>query len=491
MIDLDPLSGHADPRLYVPLDTSERALAGISAYLKQGRSPLLLTGPAGIGKTILLRVLADREWKTFPRVRFSPLLSLDPEDLSEWLLRLLFGKLSGGSADAEDALLEELRLSHAGPILLLVDNIQRTPAASVRKLSELAFASRPALAVIVAGTDDRTPSALAEAFAPEATVAFPDSLPDREIETLYETILDHPGLSARLRHRLKGVDLGEITRAAAGIPRLLKSDLVRRNEPRRAPPRELAPEKRKPHLEIVREPVAAALDLVDPPPPRAIPAPRPAARAAARFAEPVAIIGRVAGAAVGLLIGTCAFVAGVPPALAAALSHSGILGTARDTLSTSVVAIASARRNALRVAPIAAVPATALLALALFSSLEADGTGPQPSPSAPSVAVARLDVATPTNALMPVAKAAGAQALPASVNVQVNAQPWARVRINGVDVGSTPLSQRLAPGVYQLEAEFPSGERLERKIEVGPGSRFVSLREPAPKRMLQAATDDP
>jgi hypothetical protein len=91
---------------------------------------------------------------------------------------------------------------------------------------------------------------------------------------------------------------------------------------------------------------------------------------------------------------------------------------------------------------------------------------------------------------MPVGKAAGTQERP-PVNVQVNAQPWARVRINGVDVGSTPLSQRLAPGVYQLEAEFPSGERIERKIEVSPNRRFVSLREPAPKRMLEAATDAP
>ena len=198
------------------------------------------------------------------------------------------------------------------------------------------------------------------------------------------------------------------------------------------------------------------------------------------------------GVAVGLLIGACAFVAGVPPALAAALSDSGILGTARGTLSTSVVAIASAGRDALRVAPIAAVPATALLALALFSSLEADGTGPQPSLVGRHPWRSReLDVATPANALMPIAKAASAQARPAPVNVQVNARPWARVRINGVDVGATPLSQRLAPGVYQLEAEFPSGERIERKIDVGPKRRFVSLREPAPKRLLQAATDDP
>jgi hypothetical protein len=72
---------------------------------------------------------------------------------------------------------------------------------------------------------------------------------------------------------------------------------------------------------------------------------------------------------------------------------------------------------------------------------------------------------------------AEASVRPASrpVNVQVNARPWAQVRINGVDVGPTPLVHPLAPGVYRLEAEFPNGQRIERKIDVGPERRFVSL----------------
>jgi predicted ABC-type transport system involved in lysophospholipase L1 biosynthesis ATPase subunit len=460
MISPDPLSGHADPRLYVPLDSGERALAEISAHLKQGQSPILLTGPSGVGKTILLRVLAEREWKSFPRVRFTPLLSLGPEDLSDWLLHLLFRKPSGGSPEAEDALLEELRSLRNDPILLLVDNIQRTPAASIRKLGELAFAGRPGLAVIVAGTDDRSRNALARAFAPAAAVELPDLLPDTDIETLYEAIVAHPGLSPRLRHRLTGVARDEITRAAAGIPRLLKSELVRRNEPRTAAQRGFLPVE-TPRLTIVREP-ASAVETAKPAEPQPVPRRR-------RLAGRVAVIGRASGVFLALLILTCAFVAGVPPTLAAALSHS-----AHDALRSGADVVASAWRGALRVASVAAVPATALVALALFS-LGNYGIGMRPSLTAAAAALALSDVATPTSPLLPVAESPGILARTQPVNVQVNARPWARVRINGIDVGPTPLSQRLAPGVYQLEAEFPSGERIQREIDVGPKNRFVAL----------------
>ena len=598
MISLDPLSGHADPRLYVPLDTGERALGELAACLKQGQSPILFTGPSGAGKTLLLRVLAEREWKSFPRVRFTPLLSLPPEELSDWLLHLLFRRPSGGSPEAEDALLEGVRSLHNNPILLLVDNIQRTPAASIRKLGELAFACRPGLAVIVAGTDDRVPNALARAFAPEATVALPDLLSDAEIETLYEAIVAHPGLSPRLRYRLAGVERDDITRAAAGSPRLLKSELVRRNEPRTAAQRGLLPVER-PRLMLVPEPAVSPVELVEPAEPRQVPrrdlpARPPRRTAAQRLARPIAIIGRASGRLLGLLIGTCAFVAGVPPALAAALSRSAALFRAslmaacrsagasvasratelnrrrrelsssareavlavhggsmaivrsandavvcagvglredararaarvsiaintqvrhgqaaaqrgrvelsrslqeaggrvrrrvagahadavraRNGISTAVqeamryggVVLASAWQGAFRVASVAAVPATALLALALFS-LGDYGLGRQPSLTA--AALAQSDVATPTTSLTPTAGTAGSQ----PVNLQVNARPWARVRINGVDVGPTPLSQRLAPGTYRLEAEFPSGERIQRKIDIGQKTRFVAL----------------
>jgi hypothetical protein len=70
---------------------------------------------------------------------------------------------------------------------------------------------------------------------------------------------------------------------------------------------------------------------------------------------------------------------------------------------------------------------------------------------------------------------ASARPVSRPVNVQVNARPWAQVRIDGVNVGPTPLVHPLVPGVYRLEAEFPDGKRIERKIDVGPERRFISL----------------
>lgn len=62
------------------------------------------------------------------------------------------------------------------------------------------------------------------------------------------------------------------------------------------------------------------------------------------------------------------------------------------------------------------------------------------------------------------------------IRVQVNARPWARLRVDGVDAGSTPLSHlRLAAGPHDFEAQFPDGRVLHRRIEIGPEQRFVSL----------------
>jgi hypothetical protein len=125
--------------------------------------------------------------------------------------------------------------------------------------------------------------------------------------------------------------------------------------------------------------------------------------------------------------------------------------------------VAQVGRAFFRVAPVAGGLAAALLAVALLA-LGARETRFSRLAAAP---LGRSEALIPPEA--------SARPVLQLVNLQVNARPWAQVRINGVSVGPTPLVHPLVPGVYQLEAEFPNGRRVERRIDVGPERRFVSL----------------
>jgi hypothetical protein len=572
VITLDPLSRYDDPRLYVSLESGERALAEINTSLATGRSPVLLSGPAAVGKTMLLNVLAERERGSRGSVRFARSLSQPPEAVGSWLLRLLFGKLAASPGEAELALLETLRAIADKPVLLVVDEIHKAPLGSVRKLAALARGGAPALALVVCGTDGSDLQEVTATLVPECTVSLPEFLPEREIEMLYDAILAHPGLSPRVLHRLESVARAEILRAASGRPGLLRAELAR-HEPRRSSREAPRPAAATAAVNSGSQPAqalgAAVVERVAEQqggrPPRQrfhhattrlvqpILHARRAARARleslVRALARVALVRRAVGSAArGAAVSTCVashsllrsttdllahsasairesatvalraarrstergharltrvgaeigFAARTRAAslatklgatargavlfarrrrehaldrarhtraelLARAQAHATrvsteIRTTALEATRRSAVAAARARRAALRAAPAATLPATALLALAVFSLSDFEP-----------------DFGTRLRAFAAVGDGTAETAAALPVSVQVNARPWARVRIDGVDLGATPLSHRLAPGVYRLEAEFADGKRIERKIDVRPESRFVSL----------------
>ena len=113
----------------------------------------------------------------------------------------------------------------------------------------------------------------------------------------------------------------------------------------------------------------------------------------------------------------------------------------------------------------------------LESALAEAATPPEPAAAPP-------DVAAPPPAAAAAADVAAAPGLPAAPapeperwSVHVNAQPWAWIRIDGAEVGATPLVAPDVPsGAHEFEATFPDGRRERRVVEIGPDSRYVSFR---------------
>ena len=91
-----------------------------------------------------------------------------------------------------------------------------------------------------------------------------------------------------------------------------------------------------------------------------------------------------------------------------------------------------------------------------------------PEPRAETAASAQP--VAPRDSPAPVAPAAA----PAPLRVQINASPWAHIRIDGEEVGVTPLADvPVDAGSHTFEARFPDGRVVERVHDVGEQSRWV------------------
>jgi len=65
---------------------------------------------------------------------------------------------------------------------------------------------------------------------------------------------------------------------------------------------------------------------------------------------------------------------------------------------------------------------------------------------------------------------------PEPVLVHVNARPWARVSVDGQEIGITPLGNvPLEPGLRRFRAELPDGRVVERDVAIDAGNRRVTF----------------
>jgi hypothetical protein len=157
---VDPFGASADPARYVPRVATDRALERLLRAVRDQRRSAILGGIPGIGKTLLLRLLARR---LAPELRtlHLPYASMPAAALCAWAMDLLGG---GSSYDPVGALVAHARRPHADGVglVLLIDAAEAMPEESAPQLARAARESGGALrlvaAVAEAAADRRPPT---------------------------------------------------------------------------------------------------------------------------------------------------------------------------------------------------------------------------------------------------------------------------------------------------------------------------------------------
>jgi type II secretory pathway predicted ATPase ExeA len=423
----DPFELEPNTAVYVPRRATVQALAQLQSAIEHDEPLALLRGPAGIGKTLVLRLLRRRVEGRMYCVELEA-AGQSADALCARALRAL-GR-EPGSAPAEELARAAGERGRAG-VLLLIDRGESLSQAALTPLVDLA-ARCPSLQMVLAA--ELPPGDHSWMHTPDPRIALVDLIEPmsaRETVEYLQARLDLMVAPPEVRRRLDWRSWLGLIRESRGNPLLLHHVARRR----------------------IAGPGSGPLPL------------RLAAKAAPESGPTrwywIALAGSalaLAGALLFLLLDLRA--PGPAPAAPA------VVNPPAEVLPPPVEpAIPETAEREPEPAPPAAAPAP-----------EVDQPAAAPAPVEPLPPVQAPPPAEPAARPPPVARVVPPPAAPEveAIPVFVNAVPAARIEIDGRDVGSTPIVGLPVPsGERRFVASFADGRRLERNVDVEGNEVYV------------------
>ena len=202
----DPFPASPQLASYVPLPSREQVAAYVSAKLTEAPGVVELSGPSGVGKSLLMRVLAERLRERFAAIHV-PIPTLTPDELATWV------RQEGGGRDTlVDRRQSEAR-PRALPKLLLVEDAQELPQESADWIETWCAATNAR--ALLAFTEE------IGARRSSARRAFVEPLELREIAPYVESHLQRSGAPREIRQLFAGEGAHTLALRSRGIPRAI------------------------------------------------------------------------------------------------------------------------------------------------------------------------------------------------------------------------------------------------------------------------------
>jgi hypothetical protein len=224
--EAEPFEQTTRPAAYVPRPETEQLLDHLQTWARGGSTASIrLVGAAGMGKSLLLKVLAERTAGQ-PATVHVPYPNLMPDDFAAWVIEAI-GEQRG--LDSQEQLVAVVKQrSASGGLLLLIDDAERLPAQTRDALDLWFRRSEGNLRSVRAAVGDSAAADDVDRDDREGEgPALRHELDVEQSTALLTAAMDRAGLRGPLRARFNHAVMLKLHDRARGVPARLLTEAAR------------------------------------------------------------------------------------------------------------------------------------------------------------------------------------------------------------------------------------------------------------------------